>query len=965
MSYHPRSRPRPAATTLSPVAAMEYRLSTRPGVKCTPTPTAATLPLLALRQFQPVDTDGCPLIFTPKGTLVVETNGQGGGIASLNPFAYATNEGVMQGLLKPIFVDASRRVLRPSWRNAFGTADDADFAEYVLLEKEWTIDQANKAQRVNTIRKAKTKDGNVVKLPKTAVVPCLVGHDNISNPVWIVVDSFHLSRVSRHDNNIVRARTITLSAPFADLTSWFMKVDSKIREVREQEEFGVIKRAMLAGKRKFLSAITFGVAKDNGKVDSRIQQQGTAAPVGVLADELVTTPTFEAPLKAHALFVRNANKSEFWNKVTEDVDVGFVSLQGAPILAVPVASELTKAVLEKYITAPINCFDSETTVLYRVQMDRSLSDVQKKEMERLLYRRGTFVVKDAFYCYRVFRKSPHVNIILKNPMNGYSQIMLESADVGDCPMITLESADVGDCPMIMLRLVEKSRDWPTEQDLAAEEEKLRNSLEFAEDTEQQLAFRRLMTNVGKSSSTDTFTEGAKLVIALEELSKRDNKQDVVLEALKRYRDGIAEEYREMAKHFKRMYAVNMSENVLIFLLVLMIEDQTPYAGWMTRKMDEMIHTLRMNEEQFEAVVAGVLALKAGFFFGEGLLEAWEEGLSFSSLVRGLSSSFTWTYISPEGNLEFYGKSLVENAPDILALGPLYGATRIGLSMLQHAKHGFDTIEALRQASNASNTGRSALTAEEMADVFEVAMDIKVIPWTSAFTKHQSDTGGYTFETSPLGIPSPTGVNLVSGGLDLRCKPGNTTFEGVRKVVYDRGTKTLRISGRYPDSGGIVRFEYKYYALFVNDAAWEMAGEMWTPDGCESTGETKVSIDNGSLVIKNDTCEEFSEQLRLFFTIDELFTPEVRVKTIKSFIADDCKLVSGTEAASRLGVTLRVALLVVLARAMDLKACSDSSNTQAILECLLQGKDHLPEFVSKVEMIGTEMAISDVSREFCV
>jgi hypothetical protein len=103
---------------------------------------------------------------------------------------------------------------------------------------------------------------------------------------------------------------------------------------------------------------------------------------------------------------------------------------------------------------------------------------------------------------------------------------------------------------------------------------------------------------------------------------------------------------------------------------------------------------------------------------------------------------------------------------------------------------------------------------------------------------------------------------------------------------------------------------------------------------------------------------------LFFPTDEVLIPEVRVKIITSFIADDCYRVSGTEPDSRLGVTLRVALLAVLARAMELEACSDSSDTQTILMCLLRGEDHLPRFVSKVVNSNSEIAISDVSREFC-
>lgn len=910
-------------------------MSTRQSVKSTP--TAAPLPLLALRRPQPLNIGGCLLTFTSGGKLVVKIKGQKES-TSLNPFAYAAKEGVIQGLLK--FSDPRRLSIIPSWQRKFRSQDDADFAEYVLLEEEFlTIKEAEQSGRVNTIKKAATENG-IVQLPETAVVPS-PGKD----PVWVVVDSWHLSRVSR-DGDIVRAEALTLSAPFADLTSWFMGVSDKIREVKEQEVFEVIERAMMFVGRKSLSAITLGAVKDDRKVDPRIQQRGSA--VGVWANELLREPTSGEWLYAHELFLGNVDEREWWARV-QFLDVGFVSLEGAPILAVPGASEITKAILEKYITAPRNCFDSKKTVLSRLKMDRSLSESQKKEVTYLLHRRRTFVIKDALYRYRAFRGSPHVNIILKNPMNGYSQIMLESADVRDCPMI-------------MLRLVKESPDWPTKTDLAGEEQQIRDQSQSDEDYEQQIAFRRLMTAAGKASSSDTFMEGAKLVVALEELSKRDGEDRVLGNALKGYRSGIADEYREMARHFKRMYAVNMSENVLIFLLVLMIEDQTPYAGWMTRKMEAMMHTLRMNEQQFEAVVAGVVAVKTAFFFGEGLWEAWEEGLSISSLVRGLSYSFTWTYISPEGNLEFFGKSLVENAPDILALGPLYGAARFGLSMLQHAKHGFDTIAELRRANTASTTGSKVLTAKDVAKVLQVAMNMYVVPWNSTLTEYEGRTGDldpaygeYTFESTPLGIPALSGRNRVPL---LKCRPGDTIIEGVIKVVYDPTTNILRVGGRLDKT-----FRYEYYVLFQKEADSKLAGEMWTADGCEAEEDTSVSILDGNLVIENGTCS-FSAPMLLFFPTDEVLIPEVRVKIITSFIADDCYRVSGTEPDSRLGVTLRVALLAVLARAMELEACSDSSDTQTILMCLLRGEDHLPRFVSKVVNSNSEIAISDVSREFC-
>ena len=894
-----------------------------------------------------VEIGGCLLTFSKSGKLVVNDSAE---TETLNPFTYLTQEGVTQGLLK--FSDIRRLAMVPSWRGRRST-DDEDFAKYVMLkEKFTTIKDAEESGRVETIRRAKS-DASVTgfaDLPQTIVVPAK-GKD----VVWMVVDSWHISRVRREVDHIV-ANVITLSAPFEDLTNWFIEVNKKIRDVSESQ-LGLIEKALLYIKRKSLSPLTLGFLKDDGRVDKRAGKRDE--PVGVWAGELLSQPTNGEWVYAHDLMLQNPKDEEWWNRA-EFLDVGFVSLKGAPLLGVPQASEVTRAVLERYITAHENCFDSKKAVLSRVKMDRTLSEEQKFAVSSLLHRRRTFVIKDALYRYRMFLYSPHVNVILKNPMNGYSQIMLESVDVRDCPVV-------------LLRLVPQSKDsnkWPTTTDLEAEAIEISKGIESEEEQEQQIAYRKLITAAGKPGSRDTFTEGAKLVIALEELAIRDGENNVLQNALKSHRPGVAEEYCELAQHFKRMYAVNISENVLIFLLVLMLEDQTPYAGWMTRKIEALMHRLRLNEQQYEKIVSGVVAAKTAFFFGEGLLEAWEEGLGPTTLIRGLSYSFTWSYISPGGNLEFFGHSLVENAPDILALGPLFGATKFGLSMLEHAKHGFDTLADLKRAAAATSTESKVLTPEDVVAVFKYLMKIYMKPWNAPLSGSELTTGDldeaygeYTFDSTPLGVPSIKGGNSVPL---IMSRPGDREIKGVTNVVYDMVAKKFRINGRDGKA-----FEYEYYAEFVHEGDAKKAHEDKFPppktSASEAFGISKVvytfKISNGVLEISKGV-DTFKAPLLFFFDIEKALGREERLKIIQSFVAEDCYHVSGTERDSRLGVAMRVALLAVVVRAMELAACSDSTHTKTILECLLRGEDHLPDFESCVLNTKAGLAISEVSRKFC-
>ena len=158
--------------------------------------------------------EGCILTFSSDGELrlddaavlkdVQRFMSGGKGSAVLNPFSYATHEGVVQGMLR--WADVRRfPVLGKS-------QDDTDFSEYVLLEEEYsTVEEASKNSRVDVIMY--TSSGT--KLPETIVVPALS-----QPPIWMVVDSWHLSLVSRRGEQIL-ANLKPLSAPYSELVNWF------------------------------------------------------------------------------------------------------------------------------------------------------------------------------------------------------------------------------------------------------------------------------------------------------------------------------------------------------------------------------------------------------------------------------------------------------------------------------------------------------------------------------------------------------------------------------------------------------------------------------------------------------------------------------------------------------------------------------------------------------------------------
>ena len=856
------------------------------------------------------DVGGCFLDVSPGGDLVVKVN-DSVSKDTLNPFSYVRHKSLTESALG--FLDLRQKKLVLGWRES-KTAEDVDFVHGVMLAKEFsTIDAAVAAGRVEMVWESReSPDAPPSKLKDRLVVPAY-GQD----PIWVLVDSWHLSRVSRSGAS-VSAKVITLSAPFDDLRYWFAAVNSELAfEENWRGLAGTVSKAVRFVMDKFKSP------------DTKAMTTGAPVPDG-------TSP---ASTPAHNLFWSSPAENPQWIDAAK-LDLGFVSLKGAPLLGVPASGQLTLAVLEKCITADAGCFDSHHTVEMRVSMDSSLTKDQKEHVRGLLSSRSRFVLPGCRYKYCNFTGKPHLKVILSEPIGGHSQLLFESFKDDDDLQNTL-------------RLVPQSSRWPSEEDRQEEKSFLRVD-------ENKAALRELTATVG--GVKNKFKEAAILVRTLEELELQSQGRGSVLKmALKKYRPGIAEEYRSLAKHFKAMYAPLIEEDTLVFLLVLMIEDQTPYSKWTTRRIDDFMHTLRMNEEQFESLVAGVMSIKAAGFFGEGLFEAWHDGLSIESLVRGLSNAFTWTCITPDGAFEFYGNSLVEQAPSLLALGPLFGAAVFGYGMLSHAKHGFDTIAELRRANTVSTVSSGVLTDAQVMDVLVELLDFHVIPW-HAKVEPGGTLEGLTFDTAPLGIPLLTGRDRERSVPLVVHRPGDQEITGVTHVAYNSDTKLFRLNGRDGE-----KFQYFFYAIFTDP----QAGDRYSTGVSYPAPGVTFSVTDGKLQVGG----EEPKQLRLFLPADDSFGAAARNRLISAFVWTQCELVSGTRGDSPLGVTLRVALTAILARAMELAACTEEgkekttteSAQRAILRCLLRGEEHMPTFsatLMRPDMGRGKIAISRVSREFC-
>lgn len=135
---------------------------------------------------------GCALEFEKRKNATLLRGDQ----AVLNPFAYATRESVLQALgklanLQPRDMKLPRRL----------TQEEADFATFVILDEP-----RDPEMQVEIVKNSATHS-----LERVVVVP----RANAAS-IWIVVDAWHLSRVSREGND-VEARVLLLPAPYQDL----------------------------------------------------------------------------------------------------------------------------------------------------------------------------------------------------------------------------------------------------------------------------------------------------------------------------------------------------------------------------------------------------------------------------------------------------------------------------------------------------------------------------------------------------------------------------------------------------------------------------------------------------------------------------------------------------------------------------------------------------------------------------
>ena len=258
-----------------------------------------------------------PLIGLPTDCLLAFEKGRlkNGEERVLNPFAYSTVTSVLTWLTN------SREWAFP----VIGSAEQRDFFEFVL-----DVD-LSKLEVIQSVA-----DGG--SLTNTVVVPRL-GKD----PVWLCTDGVHLSYIERVQNTVT-ATPVLLSAPFEDLVAWFRDANSKISTARKVEwvkglparSVEWVKAAKAANRAKFTDA---------------------------WAQELWVEPT-DNRVYAHTQF-----RKETVSWTSGLLDLGVASLQGVEEMGIPGASEFTKAVLSKYVTAKAGCFESLQTALSRVKAD--------------------------------------------------------------------------------------------------------------------------------------------------------------------------------------------------------------------------------------------------------------------------------------------------------------------------------------------------------------------------------------------------------------------------------------------------------------------------------------------------------------------------------------------------------------------------------------------------------------------
>lgn len=602
---------------------------------------------------------------------------------------------------------------------------------------------------------------------------------------------------------------------------------------------------------------------------------------------------------AHALF---RGETEWVGGL---LDIGIASLHGAPMIGIPPASEYGKAVLDRYITAPANCFESMETVLSRVKADRG----DTTHVVEILRKRATVVDARWRTATFSFKKRILGVAISKGGAELYLSVVLR--DPKKMTQILLKEVPLADGAASYLELVPEGEEWPTKADRDEElvQVKELDKNKTPEEHKRNVAYRRFFgstdSTAQKQALVETVTDSKTMFLASLDSRKKD-------------------EFRTLANHIKRSHAPNIDADVVLFLLVAMVEGRTPFLGWFTRKSQELMRRFRINEAKFEASLGGVLAVKTVGFFADGLVEAASDGFGLSSLVAGFSYAFTWFAVTPSGSLHTLFGTFGQNLPVATSLLPFVGALFSSYSMMQHAKHAFDSAQEIKKSAQAATVGKEAST-ERFANVLVAAKDQMITPGYR----------DYNFDYSPLGSPGGS-TPLVQHTLT------DKSWEGVLLYFSQDNERSGTLTVHRGDD------VEQHYLVFKQPTDVSRASRAWkTPKRAERLAIRQGIITGPGLIAPLDLCLPMGP-----------LTETTRRRLVASFV-ESCDCVSGVGPSSRLGVALRVALFAVLERASELIACEKTDAT-TVLHCLLRGEDTLPLF--RATLSGG--ALSDVERVFC-
>ena len=599
---------------------------------------------------------------------------------------------------------------------------------------------------------------------------------------------------------------------------------------------------------------------------------------GAWAPELWEDPR-DNRVYAHAQFRNETNWKE------SSLDLGIASLHGVAAMAIPPASEFAKAVLSKYVTVNADCFESLETALSRVKADTG----DTTHIAAMLRRRA--LVVQTHWKTRLVGKELHLHVILKNPVKA-TQVLIRQVPLADNAMNYLQV------------LPENSI---TKDDLAHELVVLTKALSVEERT-------RAM------KQRDAFHNPPSKKDLVAALTANSNYLSVPPEK--------REKYKSLADFFHKRHAPKVDKDVVLFLIIDMVEGLNPFRGLFTRCSERIMHTLHLNEERFETAVGMIMAGKVGFFFYEALEKAIEEGFGVTSFVSGLSWSFTWIHLTPEGALETFFGTFGTNLPWYTAVAPFLGALKFAGSMLDHVKHALDTIKELHMSAEAAKVDETTLSPERFAAVLLRVLDTKVTPG------HETSK----FDAHPLGLPGGD-TPLVAH------TPANSAVNDVQSIQFEHIDKAM---GKLTVNGN------EYLVAFSSDSDVKAAEKVW---GKRREYENAVlQILDGRLRMEDEP--RLDNKILLFLRLDGALTKKARIKHTVNFVGN-CRAISGVARTSRLGVALQVALMALLARAGELVGCP-STEAGRVVDCLLHGEDGLPVFEASVHPDG----LSDVNRKFC-